>query len=71
MFPPFALSLSKGERVAALAFGLLNDMVHLLYILTAIPFSIRYLFAWGIDISPKWKMEAARTAEALPMVTAW
>ena len=40
------------------------------YIFTGIPLSLRYLLASGIEISPKWKIEAAKTADALPIVTA-
>jgi hypothetical protein len=56
--------------VAALEFGLLKVIYSLLHIFTGIPFSFRYRFASGMDISPKWKIEAARTAAALPIVTA-
>jgi hypothetical protein len=56
--------------VAALAFGLLKVIYYLLYIFTVIPFSFRYCFASDIEISPKWKMDAVITAEALPTVTA-
>jgi hypothetical protein len=35
-----------------------------------IPRSFRYRLASGMDISPKWKIEAAKTADALPAVTA-
>jgi len=34
------------------------------------PLSFRYCFAWNIEISLKWKIEAAKTADALPIVTA-
>jgi len=40
------------------------------HILTGIPFVFKYLLASGIDISPKWKIEAAKTADALPIATA-
>jgi len=41
-----------------------------LYIITGTPLSLRYLLASGMEISPKWKMEAAKTADALPVTIA-
>ncbi len=67
---PSNTKLTRKIESSVFILGLTQERSAPHYILTGSPFSFRYFFACGIEISLKWKMDAASTADALPIVTA-